>query len=233
MTRLALCTTLALSLVLACATAQAESVFQGRKGWNLLLSETTTQRVADQLRQDFRSCQAKPRIYRYDCYRRSYRTGAQELTGSRDYAPVAEALRLVERRIAEAVSANLDPSQPNLRENIFVQHRAVRADALPAIKRATLAAMDEATTMLLRTPDNAQKIHFQRVAAVIESNKVLLRSALLAPHRRLYRLAQTVLPFEVLARVAPKQTALKQTARDQAARIQTTPVRNVRAHRTG
>ncbi|KUP90611.1 hypothetical protein [Tritonibacter horizontis] len=192
MIRLALPMTLA--LVLISSAAVADRGFAGRKGWNLQLNDDTTNSIVEQLKRDFRTCQNKPKVYRYDCYRRSYRTGAQELNGSREYGPVAEALALVEKRIGAAVQANLDPSQPPLRDNIFIQHRAVKPEALPLIKQATLAAMEEATTILLRTPDNEQQKHFQRVAAVIQSNKVLLRSALLALPRPMIRLAQMFAP---------------------------------------
>ncbi|MCG7629186.1 hypothetical protein MHM88_15355 [Epibacterium sp. MM17-32] len=189
MLRLLTAVTLFFLLLPALSTsARGSDGFSGRPGWGLRLNDDSTEAIVTQLRTDFRRCQGAPKVYRYDCYRRSYRTGAHALRGSREYAPIAQALALVEQRIGAAVEANLDPSQPNLRENIFVQHRAVKPDAVPAIKQATLAAMEEATTILLRTPDNEQKKHFQRVAAVIQSNKVLLRSALMrlpGPLRRL------------------------------------------------
>ncbi|NIZ15578.1 hypothetical protein [Phaeobacter sp. HF9A] len=174
----------------AAQEAEAKGSFSGRPGWNLRLNDDTTDQLAAQLKQDFRRCQANPKIYRYDCYRRSYRTGAQSLRGSSEYAPIAKALALVERRIGAVVEANLDPSQPKLNEALFVNHRAVKPEALPQIKQATIAAMEEATTLLLRTPDNTQQKHFQRIAAVIQSNKVLLRSALLELPRTLVRVAQ-------------------------------------------
>ncbi len=192
MTRLALTTTLA--LLLLPTFAMADRGFSGRSAWNVQLNDATTQSIVEQLKTDFRHCQAAPKIYRYDCYRRSYRTGAQSLNGSRAYAPIAKALQLIENRIGAAVTANLDPDQPNLRENLFVQHRAVKPAAVPLIKEATIAAMEEATTILLRTPDNEKKKHFQQIAAVIQSNKVLLRSALLSLPQTVIRLARLLGP---------------------------------------
>ena len=190
MPRLLMSAALALTVLsLTPVTALGDNGFSGRPGWNVRLNDNDTQLLAAQLKQDFRTCQSIPKIYRYDCYRRSYRTGAQSLRGSQEYAPIVDALTLVERRIGAAVSSNLDRNQPNLRENLFVQHRAVTPAAVPEIKRATLAAMAEATTLLLRSPDIAQKSHFQKIAAVIESNKVLLRSALLQMPETMLRLA--------------------------------------------
>ncbi len=189
---------LCLTLLLGAPAAEANNGFSGRPGWNVLLNDATTDTVIDQLRQDFRRCQAVPKIYRYDCYRRSYRTGARSLLGSRDYAPVVEALTLVEKRIEAAVEANLDPGQPKLRENPFVQHRAVKPEAVPVIKQATLAAMEEAATLLLRSPGQAGNPHFQRIAAVIDSNKLLLRSALLYLPGPVLRLALGFTPMAAL-----------------------------------
>jgi len=191
MSRFLICTSLALLLAAPLSgPARSGEGFSGRPGWNLRLNNDTTAQIASQLKQDFRRCQGTPWVYRYDCYRRSYRTGAQALRGSREYAPITAALLLVEQRIGAAVEANLDPDQPRFREAPFVHHRAVRPEAVPVIKQVTLAAMEEATTVLLRTPDNEQKKHFQQIAAVIQSNKVLLRSALLQLQSGVIRIAQ-------------------------------------------
>ena len=147
----------------------------------MVLSDRTTNRIVKRLQSDFQDCTRHPKVYRYDCYQKSYASAASALRGSDDYAKAAEALRLVQQRIKAVVDANLDPAQKPLRKGLQ-RFRPVQQAALPQLKRETIRAMDQARTILLRSPSAAQKPHFQKIAAAIDSNKVLLRSALLHLH---------------------------------------------------
>ena len=142
------------------------------------LSDSLTNEVVRRLRNDFRQCGELLNVYRYDCYSKSYRNAAIKLSGIPDYGPAHDALRLVETRIVAVIDANLDPTRPALRQG-FRSFDAVTEAALPEVKRETLRAMEDAQTILLRSPSASQQTHFSRIAAVIDSNKVLLRSALL------------------------------------------------------
>lgn len=151
------------------------------QGWSqraTTLSDGLTDEVVRRLRRDFQECSALQNVYRYDCYSKSYRNAAIKLSGIPEYKPALDALRLVETRIDTVVDANLDPTRPAL-QRAFRTHVAVTEAALPTLRRETLQAMEEAQTILLRSPSTQQQAHFARIAAVIDSNKVLLRSALL------------------------------------------------------
>ena len=158
-------------------------------GSNITVNSRMTDLVIRNLQNDFKECFQLFPAYRYDCYSRSYSSAANRLKGSIDYEPAYKALRLVEERISAQVAANLDPSQKKIRKG-FQRFSAVNPDTLPTIKRETIKAMEEAQTLLLRSPAAHQKPHFQKIAAVIDSNKVLLRSALLQLETGLRRLAQ-------------------------------------------
>lgn len=157
-------------------------------GSNYTVNTRTTDAVVRNLKNDFRECLQLFPAYRYDCYRKAYRSGAKRLKGSIDYEPAYEALRLVETRIAAVVDANIDPTQKKIRKG-FQRFTPVNEAALPQLKRETIRAMEEAQTLLLRSPAAHQKPHFQKIAAVIDSNKVLLRSALLQLNRYVQRVA--------------------------------------------
>lgn len=190
MRRTILVVTLAAALaVLASPSAQAnygEGSSSG--GSNIRVNTRLTDMVVRDLRHDFGECLQLFPAYRYDCYRISYRSAAVQLKGSIDYQPAYEALRLVEQRISTLVKANTDPSQKKLRKGLQ-RFTPVTEAALPAMKQETIRAMEEAQTLLLRSPAPHQKPHFQKIAAVIDSNKVLLRSALLKLQDRAIRLA--------------------------------------------
>jgi hypothetical protein len=164
------------SAVLTCAISS--SAHAQYNTWGNGLSNRTTNAVIRILQGDFRECGELILVFRYDCYSQSYRSAADRLDGILEYAPAQDALRLVEDRIASVVSANIDRSRPPLRQGGSV-FNAVKEEAIPQLRRETLGAMDEARTILLRSPTEAQRPHYSRIAAVIESNKVLLRSALL------------------------------------------------------
>ena len=141
------------------------------------LSARTTNALIHQLRGDFQRCFRLEKNYRYDCYDDAYFRGARKLRQNPDYAPVEEALDEVGRKIRAIVEENADPSMPPLRKG-FNTYRPIKTEALPASKARVVEAIEEAQTVLLRAPDDNGE-HFQRIAAALESNKVLLRSALL------------------------------------------------------
>lgn len=173
--------TLVVTFSLACA-AQAQ---YGQAGG---LSNRTTDAVIRILQRDFRECGELIIVFRYDCYSQSYRSAADRLDGLPGYAPAQEALRLVQTRISSVVSANIDTSRRPIRQGGRV-FNAVTEAAIPVLRRETIRAMDEAQTILLRSPSAQQRPHYTRIASVIDSNKVLLRSALLLMDTELRRVA--------------------------------------------
>ncbi|WP_189679350.1 hypothetical protein [Seohaeicola zhoushanensis] len=137
----------------------------------------TTNAVVKLLTGGVRGCQRLQKVYRYDCYSQVYGQAAGLLRGNPAYSEARVVLSDVERSLSRTVRRNLDRAQPQVRMG-NQQFRAIRADTLPAAKAAFASALEEAETRLLRS-SNGQSEHHIRIAAALNSNKVLLRSALL------------------------------------------------------
>lgn len=140
------------------------------------LSNSVTRRVVRRLSNDFRSCNTLNWAYRYDCYRISYDIAATQLAGLPAYAPAAKALAGVETAIGRIVDRNVDRTKPRLQRGQQV-FRPITEASVPRAKAAIADALEEAETQLLRASANTGT-HFSRIAAAVNSNKILLRSAL-------------------------------------------------------
>ena len=141
------------------------------------LSSRSTRAVVTTLTRGFDRCGTLPQVYKFDCYRHTYKLAAQKLDSNQAYAEAAKALVLVEETLAQAVKKNLDPAQKPVRKGLNF-YRAVKPAAVPQVKRQTERAMRQAETILLRSPAE-KKVHYARIAEAVNSNKVLLRSAML------------------------------------------------------
>lgn len=175
-----------LALIFSCATALAGGEGGGGSrdmgmdtggGHRSGLSSKATKAVVKTLVSGFDRCGTLPRVYKFDCYRHTYKLAAQKLSSNQAYAEAHKALLLVEETLTRSVKQNLDPAQPVKRKGLN-RYRAVKPEAVPQIKRQAASAMQKAETILLRSPANKQ-VHYARIAEAVNSNKVLLRSALL------------------------------------------------------
>lgn len=172
-----------LSLILAAAPAYARGGEGGGGGvesgggQSSGLSSRATRGVVTTLTRGFDRCSELPQVYKFDCFRHTYKLAAQKLDSNQAYAEAAKALVLVEETLTQAVKQNLDPAQKPVRKGLNF-YRAVKPAAVPQIKRQTERAMQQAETILLRSPANKQ-VHYARIAEAVNSNKVLLRSAML------------------------------------------------------
>ena len=174
-----------LSLILACTSAYAGGGGGGEgsqgaiggSGQSSGLSSKATKAVVTTLTRGFDRCGTLPREYKFDCFRQTYKLAAQKLNGNQAYAEAYKALTLVEDTLTKAVNQNLDPTQSPRRKGLNF-YRAVKPAAVPQIKRQAERSMRQAETILLRSPANKQ-VHYARIAEAVNSNKVLLRSAML------------------------------------------------------
>ncbi|TLP59281.1 hypothetical protein FEE96_16895 [Parasedimentitalea maritima] len=174
--------------LLIAALATAQPVIAGEGGGNeggdrgggfstSTLNGSATSRVVDILTRGFGKCKRLPKIYRYDCYWKTYKKAQDFLHGSLVYSQAHKAISEVEDTLRLVVRNNVDPSKKPVRRGLNT-YRAINEAAIPEAKARTERAMDQAQTILLRAPDNKQA-HFARIADAVNSNKVLLRSALL------------------------------------------------------
>ena len=144
---------------------------------NTALSKATTQKVVRTLTRGVRGCQKLDNVYRYDCYRQTYRQAANQMNGMPAYAGAQKVLADVEKVLERTIARNTDSTKPRVRRGLQ-RYRAIKPAALPRAKRDFLGALNKAEKQLLRSSGPA-KTHYVRIAEAINTNKVLLRSAIL------------------------------------------------------
>ncbi len=141
------------------------------------LTERTTKKVIYILGRGIEKCVRLPSIYHHDCYQVTYGKAAEVLNGNPAYAEAYAALIGVQDALGQMVDKNADPGEKPIRRG-FKTYRAIQEAAIPQAKARAERALQEAETILLRAPENKQA-HYSLIADAVNSNKVLLRSALL------------------------------------------------------
>lgn len=143
-----------------------------------------TQAISDAVGEAFDSCRTLTAGYQIDCMSQQLRSVAAQVAPGGAYGPVNIALEQAARKLAEIARRDRDGGQPR----VSIQHRgqsgvrtyaAVRTDTLAQSRAAAARVLDEVQTVLLRSAANSgnRRAHFQRIAAAMESGKVLLRSS--------------------------------------------------------
>lgn len=151
------------------------------------VSEPTTDLIIRLLREGETLCGATPIIFRPDCIAENLRKAARELPSRGDYAEARTALNTAVNKIDDVVRKNQDRAQPRVRSRATLSGRtvqtpplvAVKPETVPQVNREVTAILEETETVLLRSARNDEKRaeHYQRIAAAVGSNKVLLRSS--------------------------------------------------------
>lgn len=143
-----------------------------------------TAQIADAVGEGFDSCRTLNAGYQIDCMSQQLRRVAEQVAATGAYAPVNRALADASRKLAAIAQQDRDSGQPR----VSVQHRnqsgirtyaAVRTTSLAQSRAAAARVLEEVQTVLLRSAATAdgRRSHFQRIAATMESGKVLLRSS--------------------------------------------------------
>ncbi len=154
---------LALPLILS---AHAASAF----------SDANTAQVVNTLKEGRVTCGRLETVYQFDCYRQVYRKAGSALQNRPDYAGARDALRDIERTLDKVVKQNRDRNKPVLNVG-GMRVKPIRSETMPAAIKSFDAARSTAVTKLLRA-DGKAKIHYTRIADVVGSTKVLIRSRL-------------------------------------------------------
>ena len=141
------------------------------------LSNATTNKIARTLTRGAAACQRLDKVYRYDCYRQTYQQAAQQMNGMRAYAGAQAIINEVTQSLERTIARNADPAAPRVRKGLQT-YRAIQPAALPRAKADFITALEKAETRLLRSPEDS-RAHYARIAEAINTNKVLLRSALM------------------------------------------------------
>jgi len=158
-----------------------------RTGPPVPASEAQTTQIVNQLNQIQQICEFMGDEYRIACFAQTYRQLAEEVPANGDYAESREVLLETARELDSLVRSNLDRAKPALRARINTDQgqvqtppmRAVQEPRATQLNRQASNIVEEAETQLLRSAssDATRGIHYQRIAAAVGSNKVLLRSS--------------------------------------------------------
>lgn len=141
------------------------------------LSNGFTKKLVRSLRVDFNRCQRVKRVYRFDCYRQAYGLASQKLNGRPAYSEIQNVFDGLNGKLERIVAQNEDPQVPPKRQGLQT-YRPIKPAAVPKATAQLEQALDEAETVLLRASTERSQTHYARVAEAINSNKVLLRSAI-------------------------------------------------------
>jgi len=142
--------------------------------YRLAFSDGNTSAVVSVLESGIAQCQSLEAVYRFDCYRQNYRAAGSKLNGRPDYRAAQKALQQVELTLKATLRQNRDKTAPPVRLN-GKTYKAVTPDAVKPGNAAFARARAEAVTVLLRADGHAT-VHYQRIASVVGSKKVIIRS---------------------------------------------------------
>jgi hypothetical protein len=135
-----------------------------------------------------RTCDKRIELrYRIDCLRIYYGWVADELPDTGDYVPIKKAMRRAEAKLNAIVKANLDTTEPKIEPREGHKKNAARVPPIRPVKKAAAkkaaaqatAVVEELELVILRSGEDPskRKPHFAEVAAAVEDNLVVLRSA--------------------------------------------------------
>lgn len=129
-------------------------------------------------------CDRLPQRYKVDCLGTQIGALVDRLPDTQELAPAKQALRTAAADLERIVRQNavrggdrITAAIPGVMET-DAPLRPVRGERLPAANAQAAAVIDEATTVLLRSAAGGGDIgaSYQRIAAAVDSTKVLLRS---------------------------------------------------------
>lgn len=137
-------------------------------------SDAEVAEITRRMEGGFELCSTVAATYQIDCYRRVYERAAQDLKGQRLQADAQKAMRRTAVELKRLARALADPAAPKI-EVAGKSVAAIRADALPQATAQARRILQETETYLLRGNRQAA-LHYQQIASVVNSSKVLLRS---------------------------------------------------------
>ncbi len=140
----------------------------------LAFSDNNTNAVVTVLENGIAQCQRLDAVYRFDCYRQNYRDAGSKMKGRPDYRTAQKALQRVEQTLKATVRQNRDKTAPTIRVN-GKTYKPVTPAAVKPGEAGFARARAAAVTTLLRA-DGRAAVHYQRIASVVGSNKVIIRS---------------------------------------------------------
>jgi len=117
-------------------------------------------------------CRAVATVFRFDCDQQIYRTVGRSLNGASDNRSVQKTLKAGENTLKAVMKQTGNKAAPPLKAT-GKTYKPMRPDTGAIRKAAFKQARQEAVSVFLRVDRRAQ-VHFQRIANVVETNKVVL-----------------------------------------------------------
>ncbi len=124
--------------------------------------------------------------YRVDCMSDRLAGVAASLPKTGEYAEAKKALEVAAAKLQALAKKNASPSLSKVRVRTGGANSAgrtrpltpVKTESLDSVNKQARAIIVEAETVLLRSAANSQKrkVHYQKIAKAVGSNKVILRS---------------------------------------------------------
>ncbi len=153
----------------------------------LALSRANTNRVVRILKSGQAFCASLDQdVYAIDCLAERMEAAAAAMPAAGEYAEARDALLAGAARLNALAVANADPATPRAIASEPTDGGIrttrplvpVRAEQLAEVAAQAQQIVEETETLLLRSAESssARKVHYERIAAAVGSNKVLLRS---------------------------------------------------------
>ena len=151
------------------------------------LSDEATAAIEKQLLAASLFCtQLSGNEYTIDCLGDAFQQIAKSMPNTGDYADAQAAIEQAARKLRALARTNASPELPRgyVRSTGPDAQRSsspltpVRTDTMAQTNAAALAILLELETILLRSAENSalRRVHYERIALAVGSNKVLLRS---------------------------------------------------------
>lgn len=137
-------------------------------------SDAEIAEITQRMEGGFDQCANVDATYQIDCFRRVYERAAQDLKGQRLQADAQKSMRRTAVELKRLARAYVDPSAAKIQvagKTVI----AIRREALPQAAAQARRILQETETYLLRGNRQAA-LHYQRIASVVNSSKVLIRS---------------------------------------------------------
>ncbi|MFZ1338756.1 MAG: hypothetical protein WAS26_06875 [Paracoccaceae bacterium] len=161
---------------------------KSRNRYGTNLNKGTTADIAEIIRDANKTCNERiERRYRVDCLRIYYGWVADSLPDSGEYLPIKQAMRKAEKKLSAIVSANVDRKAPVITPHEGHKKNAPRMPPLRPVKKSAVkkavaqaeAVVKETEIVILRSGEDPTRrtAHYEEVAAAVDSNLVILRSA--------------------------------------------------------
>ncbi len=123
------------------------------------------------------TCLIIPLEYRADCLAQNLKEAGRKVR-KKTYAPVKAELQIAAQAIDQIIIENLDEAAPLIKVGNKT-YRPVKKEAVEQVNQQVTKVLEDTASKLIRAAGKSvtRKIHFQRIAKAVDSNKVLLRAA--------------------------------------------------------